>query len=50
MKELDIWNRQLLGTIRGMAPEIAIPRAVPVCHEVRIRPGLVSARQYLIRL
>lgn len=38
MKELEIWKRQLLGTIKGMVPERAMPSAVPVCHEVRILP------------
>ena len=43
MNELEIWNRQLLGTISGMAAEKAIPRAVPVCQEVKIWPDPVRA-------
>lgn len=55
MKELEIWNRQLLGTISGMAAEKAMPRAVPVCQEVKIWPDKVRStadrlgeRQYLL--
>ena len=28
-----------------MAPDSAMPKAVPVCHEVNIRPGSVSVVQ-----
>ena len=55
MKELEIWNRQLLGTISGMAAEKAMPSAVPVCQEVKIWPVPIRAgveyeeeRQYLL--
>jgi hypothetical protein len=43
MKELEIWNRQLLGTISGITAENAIPRAVPVCQEVKIWPAPVRS-------
>ncbi len=43
MKELEIWNRQLLGTISGMAAEKAIPTAVPICQEVKIWPDRVRS-------
>ena len=43
-KELESGNLQLSEAIRGTAPEIASPRAVPVCHEVSIRPDLISFR------
>lgn len=44
INELNIWNRQDL-TMKGIVADIAIPKAVPVCQEVRIWPSSVSLRR-----